>query len=179
MSKQMSIISSIGFVLFLCLLDFFSRLVITHNYSDATLNFKANNSFAVKLLSPPEVDALTKLLATFDVEKPATPPVTVAAPKVVKPQVKLLSIAEQMQQQGKLSGLFDGSNKFTLVATFDDQGKKFALIHQKNLINNAESNIRLFVGQSIANYKLTQVSSNSVDLVQGDRLIQLQLFLIK
>ena len=179
MNKPVILITSSILVVCACLLDFANRLTVSEQASrDGSLSM-VGKGINTSFLEPVAKQRLEKILAKYDVVEPKVVVAKPSQPKATQPKVNLMTKEQQLAQNGILQGLFDGEHKFTLVATFNNSGKKFALIKQKNLLTGQETQIRLFIGESLSSYHLTQVNNNSIEFVQGDRKIHLQLFLTK
>jgi len=179
MTNRTLILTASVFTLILCVLDFSTRLTFAKvDTVDKNIALDKNGLKTV-FFGATEKQALANKLAKFDVIAPKKVVAVVKKALPVKPKINLLTAQQQQAQQGKLWGLFDDKFKYTLIATFDNNGKQFAFFEQKNLLTETKQKIRIFLGEKLANYQLTQVDSNSVKLVQGEQKIQLQLFLIK
>jgi hypothetical protein len=176
-SKRLSYLFALSLVLLWGAIDFNTRLAIS-NDSIKELSVDTNNNIViVKILEQSKVKNLILSLARYDVEEVMD---TKPRVKIVKTkQAVLMTIEEQNKQAGELNNLFDGENKFSLIATFNDSQKKFILLNKLNLVSGKEEQIRLFLGEKLAVYNLNSINHDYVVLSHGQRQIYLKLFIMK
>jgi len=176
MNKHKSLFLVVLVTFCLCSVDFLSRFLTTEKSTVAdSLNINASEDSTRFLRANDEVK-IKALLATFDVVDVKLPKQTKKPMVINKPKINLMSKTLQQQQKGILASLFDGEDKYTLVATFDDSHKKFALISKMHLLSGKTSQIRLYEGDKISDYSLSKVSHDFVEFSLGVRLIKLPLF---
>ena len=140
-----------------------------------------NNSLpegSIQFLSDQTRARISAALESFDVVKkvPVRKP-TAKIKEQEKPQI--MSVEEQKRQKGQLTDLYAGNSKYKLLATFDNNGQKFAHIIASDMVSGRVSNLRLDVGSKLSEYLVTAIDGNSVQLKQGTRLVSLQLFIYK
>jgi hypothetical protein len=159
-----------------CLFDFWTRLSPPsedHNWNKTN---QQSQPVALKILAKSQADSIRAAIGQFDVIAP--PPVKLKdepVTKVVVPEV--MSTEQQNKQSGNLDELFDGVNKFTLRATFNDNGQRFALLEKEDQLTRKREKVVLRTDQSIANYTVGKINNTAITLKNGERIVKLQLFL--
>jgi len=179
MSNRSTIITYIVISLFFCSIDFVTRLSIAEvqfGHKNIVLDATTVNT---AFLNNSDKNILNDKLALFDVVAPSPDVKVKKIKKVVQPAINLMPTQQQQMQKGSLHNLFDDKFKYTLIATFDNNGKQFCFLEQEDLLTKAKKKIRLNLGDMLSNYHLTQINNYWIELTQGNRKIQLQLFLIK
>lgn len=179
MGSRNYIIAAFVATLLVVSFDFSGRL-LPESTEDTLANKQSGQAEkpSVTFLSSQQQTALNEVLGKYDVVKPEKNETNVrkAKKRKKKDRVKLLSREEQLAQAGALEGLFDGKNKYTLIATFNNDGEKFALIHRQHLISKKRAKFRVNLSEKVARYKVDKIEAKYIALVDGDRTVLLQLF---
>lgn len=178
MNRTPVIAGSSLLTLIFCVLHFVVRLPNT-NVDNKLPNLDEDaNAVHIKILNQKELNELFSYTAEFDVEEPikVKPAKNTKKNNKKKQPVKIMSLEEQNKQSGELFDLFQGNDKYRLMATFNQNEQHFAVIEKINLLNNQKAQIRLNKNEQLANYKIQHILGDSISLVQGERLIQLNLF---
>jgi len=175
--KKTILLSVFAMTFLLCVVDFSTRLQPEQKPLQNKEAQSAEQSIQVAFVTPSIQKTLNEQLLPYDVKaKPKTKP---KSDKKKKAGPKLMSIADQKKQQGVKKALFSGEDKYSLIAIYSDQGKKFALLNKKHLVTGKTEPFRLFEGDKLADYTLANISSNQVEFVEGNRKVALQLFSIR
>ena len=175
MRQMLVVISFVGGV---CLLDFWTRLSPSsqeHNWNKAN---QQSQPVALKFLAKSQAASIRAAIGQFDVVAPPAPPVRLKdepVTEVVEPEI--MSTGQQNKQSGNLDEFFDGVNKFTLRATFNDNGQRFALLEKEDLRTLKLEKVVLRTDQLIANYTVGKINNTAITLINGERIVNLQLFL--
>ena len=174
MRQMLVVISFVGGV---CLLDFWTRLSPSsqeHNWNKAN---QQSQPVALKFLAKSQAASIRAAIGQFDVVAPPAPPVRLKdepVTEVVEPEI--MSTGQQNKQSGNLDEFFDGVNKFTLRATFNDNGQRFALLEKEDLRTLKLEKVVLRTDQLIANYTVGKINNTAITLKNGERIVELQLF---
>jgi len=166
------------FIALLCLIDFTVRLMPNADLIKANSSDNEFVNSSITVLSDAQRKKIDDLLALFDVEA-VQKNTSKTVSKVVKPTISLMSKEEQLRQEGELVDLFDGEDKYSLVATFFDGDKRFGVFTKTHLPTGKKSHFRLYENEKVSIYKLTRVSNEFVEFSNGLRKVQMHLFLIK
>ena len=163
-------------VLVLCV-DFYSRVLPSGSESAELLAMDSAPAIPMRLLPDGRKERINSRLSEWDVKQQAPKPVsTQTKPVNEKPKPFIMDAQSQLRQNGDLIDLYDGNNKYKLVATFDD-GVPFALINKHNLVSGKQESIKINKGEALSMYTLAEVTSKNVVLTHEGRVVTLQLFL--
>lgn len=159
--------------------DFYTRILPEASNTQQSEVASITSQKGAIVLSDNDKQEILSKLGEYDVVKTMSQTNKKTTKNNNKPKVFIMGMEDQLKQQGVLSDLFAGNDKYKLIATFDDNGAKFALLSKQDLVSGKMEKARVNLGESLANYKLTEIKNKSVQLEQGERVVQLQLFKYK
>ena len=108
-------------------------------------------------------------------EQEATKPEEAASPEP-KPEPKFgLTPEQEQQQQGTLDALFVGEQQLTLRGVFSGQ-QQFAVLEIKSLRTQVQTIERVKLGDVIHDYRVTNMTNDSVSLETAGRKLTLMLY---
>lgn len=171
MSKSsLSVLLIISFLV--ALSDFTSRLIVDDIELSTLAASDSQDKPDITFLAEDNFAKIEREINRFEKPKPK-----VKQNKPSKPKVQIMSLEQQNAQQGVKEKLFSGEKEYSLVAIFAEQADKFALLSERHLVSGTVKSVKLVAQEALDNYKVKQIGNNHIELVDGDRVISLQLFL--
>ncbi|MGI2224813.1 hypothetical protein [Shewanella frigidimarina] len=82
---------------------------------------------------------------------------------------------EQLLQQGELTKLFIGEHQYRLLGIFSDK-QFYAVLIKTELTTHKTEEIKVTLSQKVQQYSIEAITSNHVELVDGERRIKLFMF---
>ena len=83
---------------------------------------------------------------------------------------------QQLLQEGNLTQLFIGENKYKLIGTFSTIDKNSALLTVNHVNKNTVKTIEIKQDEKIGEWEITTIAPNSIEFVNKHRIVTLQIF---